>query len=671
MSRKLQLFLENLAQVKVPDDENIIPDRLAVTLFKYQEFGLYFMKKAEESSNKGGILADDMGLGKTIQTIALLAARPAPPLRSSTPPSPTPTTSSSSHPSRRRTINNNSSSLIPTKTTLIVCPVSLIKQWEDELLTRVNPPLEVCVHHGKDRSKNSLSLAQYDVVITTYSIISTEIGSEENRGTLGKLHFHRVILDEAHEIKNQKTIKAEACCLIEATYRWCLSATPIQNKIDDLFSLIKFLRIQPYDNWGDFRDDIKKPFEEDDDNDKTLQKLQILFKSIALRRSKYTKIDGQPIIQLPPRNVHMTHIDFSSGEREFYESLGRKAQTQLDSAVSPDGKLKLKYNNVLAVITKLRLACLHARLTSKSDEDIQLDEYEFLGRARAVPREIVKKTIRQYTNSGEAPCSLCSDVVEDPQLVPRCGHIFCQECLDNYITLSGKNQENEYHCPECSDLFVSDQLVPLSIFFKVHSPALYDEYFGADDDEVIRVQDLSTSTKINKMLEILKTSNREARGEKTVIFSQFTSFLDLLEEPLTENGFKYLRFDGSTAVAERHQIISKFNNNPKHTVFLISLRAGGVGLNLTAANRVILMDIWWNPAVENQAIDRVHRIGQTKPVHVHRLFINQTVEDTILQLQEKKMKLYEGTLSEGDNKKLDTLTVPDLVSLFRGLGLDN
>ena len=121
---------------------------------------------------------------------------------------------------------------------MIVCPVSLLVQWESELLTKIYPPPSVHVHHGPGRTKNSQKLAEFDIIITTYSIITTEIGTPENRGTLGSLNYHRVILDEAHEIKNQETNKAKACFNIESTYRWCLTATPIQNEINDFVSLI-------------------------------------------------------------------------------------------------------------------------------------------------------------------------------------------------------------------------------------------------------------------------------------------------------------------------------------------------------------------------------------------------------------------------------------------------
>ena len=112
--------------------------------------------------------------------------------------------------------------------------------------------------------------------------------------------------------------------------------------------------------------------------------------------------------------------------------------------------------------------------------------------------------------------------------------------------------------------------------------------------------------------------------------------LDLIERPLKDKGFKYLRYDGSMDIKERAQAVNKFFDDPETKLLLVSTKAGSLGLNLTVANRVILLDVWWNPALENQAIDRVHRIGQEKDVHVHRIFINDTVEDRILELQNKK-----------------------------------
>lgn len=110
----------------------------------------------------------------------------------------------------------------------------------------------------------------------------------------------------------------------------------------------------------------------------------------------------------------------------------------------------------------------------------------------------------------------------------------------------------------------------------------------------------------------------------------------MIIRPLEDRGYKYLRYDGSMDIKQRADTVSKFFDDPEVKVLLVSTKCGSLGLNLTCANRVILMDVWWNPALENQAIDRVHRIGQQKPVDVHRIFINDTVEDRILKLQEKK-----------------------------------
>lgn len=147
-----------------------------------------------------------------------------------------------------------------------------------------------------------------------------------------------------------------------------------------------------------------------------------------------------------------------------------------------------------------------------------------------------------------------------------------------------------------------------------------------------------TSTKIRKMIDILKHTRDNNPGEKTIIFSQFTSMLDLIEQPLKKHGFRFCRYDGSMSSMLREKSLERLKYDRYCTVMLISLKCGSLGLNLTSANRVILMDIWWNPALEEQAIDRVHRIGQRLPVHVTRLLIDNSVELKIMALQEKKVK---------------------------------
>lgn len=185
-----------------------------------------------------------------------------------------------------------------------------------------------------------------------------------------------------------------------------------------------------------------------------------------------------------------------------------------------------------------------------------------------------------------------------------------------------------------------------------------------------------SSAKVTKICEIL--GDIEPTGEKTIIFSQWTALLDLLEIPIKhELKIKYRRYDGGMSRAHRDEAIRQFVEDPKVKVLLVSLRAGNAGLNLTVASHVIICDPFWNPFVEMQAVDRAHRIGQLLPVHVHRVVVksskendgegtevDETVEDRILALQEKKRQLINGALDEGESRSLGRLTEQDLVRLF-------
>jgi SNF2 family DNA or RNA helicase len=217
-----------------------------------------------------------------------------------------------------------------------------------------------------------------------------------------------------------------------------------------------------------------------------------------------------------------------------------------------------------------------------------------------------------------------------------------------------------------------EKTVSVAIFIKIHLPELAaQQQEAAEQVEAEEAAEpkpaFDSSQKIDTMLEILLKTREDSRGsDKTIIFSQFTTMLDVMERPLQVNGFKFGRYDGGMTLAERTRVIEQFHNDPAMEVLIVSTKCGSLGLNLTVANRVILMDVWWNPALENQAIDRVHRIGQTKNVEVHRLFINDTVEDRILELQRKKQQITDGALGEGGAEKLGRLDLQDMLYLFRG-----
>lgn len=250
-SKQLNEEIKQLLETIRPDadiaeqDREGTPEALKYSLLDHQKLGLAWMKSKEECEQKGGILADDMGLGKTLQAIALMVSRP-------------PTDSER-------------------KTTLIIAPVALMQQWKREIQKMLRPghQLSVYILHGDKRAASFRDLKQYDVVLTTFGTLSSELnrvekydellrsGAEEPTLTRQYLKtlpclgptskWYRVIIDEAQCIKNRNTKAALSCCRLNATYRWCMSGTPMMNNVGELHSLLKFLRNRPYGDLEKFQ----------------------------------------------------------------------------------------------------------------------------------------------------------------------------------------------------------------------------------------------------------------------------------------------------------------------------------------------------------------------------------------------------------------------------------
>jgi superfamily II DNA or RNA helicase len=468
-----------------------VPAAFTATLRPYQQHGVDWLQHLR-AHGLGGFLADDMGLGKTAQTIAHIV------------------------------IEQAEGRLV--RPALIVVPTSLVANWAAEL-TKFAPCLRVAVLHGQDRHMRRTELAGIHVVITTYTVLARDIDA------MKLLAWHVVVLDEAQVIKSPDAKATKAVCQLDTSHRICLSGTPIENNLQELWSEFAFLMPGLLGDRKGFAKRFRTPIEKNNDVARRMQLIRRI-KPFLLRRTK-----SEVAADLPAKHTILRRINLAPEQRELYETirvtLYDKVREQLAELSAAQSRIV-----VLDALLKLRQVCC------------------------------------------------------DPRLV------------------------------------------------KLPSARLVD-----------------TSSKLEDLLEMINEMIPE--GRRILLFSQFTSMLDLIKPRLTEAGIGFVELRGDTR--DRAEPVRAFESGDV-PLFLISLKAGGRGLNLTSADTVIHYDPWWNPAVEDQASDRAHRIGQTKSVFVYKLIAADTVEDRIVELQQHKANLANIALSdEGNQTGID---VDDLAFLF-------
>lgn len=772
------------AEEKDEEEDDGTVEGMKVKLLPHQVDGVSWMIEKETGAHnkrgklpKGGILADDMGLGKTVQSIALILSNP--------------------RPEKGVEPENKKNKILPSvgHGTLIVAPLALIKQWESEINTKVakSYSLKVLVHHGPSRTKSPDKLKSYDVVITTYQVLASEhasCGDGPNglkKGCFG-VHWYRVMLDEAHTIKNRNAKMTKACYEVQSHYRWCLTGTPMQNNLDELQSLIKFLRIQPYCEMPNWKDAITGPMKNGRGN-LAMRRLQIFLKAFMKRRTKDVlkkegalnfggkSKDGEEKggFQIVARNVETVIGEFTAKERYFYDRLRDRTESRLEEMM---GGEKRDYIGALVLLLRLRQACNHPSLTKSNVKDDK-DALTTGQKAPQTPRKSKDSDKSKETDADDLAdllgglsvatkrCDICQNKLTKDN--SSSGGIRCDDCendLNGSIMKRKKHKKSRKHKerkekqeePKASIkqrqrrviedsededdtngewLVGEDERGPTSLgkaggtddenaegggdtlhsaeemssedeedtagSFIVHDteseedgPIVHkskskkqkkvirldsddDDESGTDGDATsgseadseedaetensdieYDASDLTPSTKIRQLLAILE---KETPDHKVIVFSQFTSMLDLIEPFLRRAGHDFTRYDGSMRNDLREASLHKLRNDKRCRVLLCSLKCGSLGLNLTVASRVVIMEPFWNPFVEEQAIDRVHRLNQTVDVTVYRLSIHNSVEERILALQEAKRKLAEAAIEGG--KAVGKLSMQDILALFK------
>ncbi|KAI1141783.1 SNF2 family N-terminal domain-containing protein [Hypoxylon sp. FL0543] len=789
---------------------------LGVRLLPHQVQGVEWMKNRELGPvkkgkvPKGGLLADDMGLGKTLQSIALILSNQKP---------------ADKHPGVE-------------KTTLVVAPLALIRQWEAELKEKVaeSHKLKVLVHHGPQRTKRFEDLRRYDVVITTYQILVSEHNHTTETlktGCFG-LHWYRVILDEAHTIKNRNAKATKACCDLRSVYRWCLSGTPMQNNLDELQSLVKFLRIKPYDDLREWKDHFELPMK-NGKGDVAMRRLHSLLQCFMKRRTKDILKEAGALstggkeskegekgekgatssFKVTERKVVTVAAEFTPAERRFYDRLEKRTDKSIEEMM----RGKLNYASALVLLLRLRQACDHPKLVEgklekdkdalteetkpkKKDADVDaladllggldvetkhcdicgwlldhesrqagtdkckacFEDLEYFKhhedggdlkapktrtkkkknkvKVKKVVEEKVKTEVVRSRKPRNRRAVLDSDDEEEeadwivsgdeqgPLRLGKAGGTDDENAegegdtinsedseedetqdgsqLSSFIVNDGNDTKPEELQQALEESDSEDEFESISVIQSKLAKAKLDdseddEEDGEDEEdddsesqsesededtgiseseiesdsssdgvpyfrsrrERQKIPHVLASAKIRQLITIL---HKEVHDHKFIVFSQFTSMLDLVEPFFRKEGIKYTRYDGSMKNDAREEALDSLRHDPRTRVLLCSLRCGALGLNLTAASRVVILEPFWNPFVEEQAIDRVHRLTQTVDVIVYKLTIENSVEERILELQEKKRLLAEAAIEGGARKESLKLGLKEMMDLFRHVG---
>lgn len=650
---------------------------------RYREIISGITLNEEPPQTYGGLLADMMGLGKTLSILSLvMATLPQSQTWEKQPP----------HHALVRDIPG----IRNTKTTLLVSPLSAVHNWVSQIKEHLkDDAISYYVFHGPSRTKIVEELSQYDLIITTYSTISSELrgrGSKPVNSPLIKMNMFRIVLDEAHVIREQSAQQSQAIFRLNGQRRWSVTGTPVQNRLEDLASVTKFLRLYPYDEKTKFHAHILSRFKIGDPT--VFASLRVLVDSFTLRRVKDK-------INLPPRQDNIIMLDFSEKEATLHEFFRRESDSMMkvianESKGTMGGRM---YHHVLKAMMILRQISAHGKeLLDKEDRErmkglsvqdaIDLEEGEKDDQAWAID----KKAYEMFTlmeESSAAVCAMCNKPLvdnnaeagtPDPKLpmavMLPCFDVLCLDCfgpMKEDFVMQPESSSEQTRCVKCEGWITTtySAITPAGLAQYTESQAeaktnrkrakLLGEYEGPHTKTLALLEHLQSTAEESATI-------KDGPPIKSVVFSAWTSHLDLIEIALKDNGLDgFTRIDGSMTLAARKVALNSFAEDKNITILLATIGAGGVGLNLTSASRVYMMEPQYNPAAVAQAVDRVHRLGQTRDVTTVQFIMKASIEEKIFEMAKKKQQLAEDSMARGklDKREVQEARMQAYRSLFR------
>ncbi|RWR92898.1 protein CHROMATIN REMODELING 19 [Cinnamomum micranthum f. kanehirae] len=535
----------------------------------YQLVGVNFLLLLYRKNIGGAILADEMGLGKTIQAITYLTLL--------------------------KHLDNDPGPH------LIVCPASVLENWEREL-RKWCPSFSILQYHGAGRtaySKELNSLAKsglpppFNVLLVCYSLFerhsikkilvctSYSAQQKDDRKALKRWRWSCVLMDEAHVLKDKNSYRWKNLMSVaqNAQQRLMLTGTPLQNDLHELWSLLEFMMPDIFAT-GDV--DLKKLLNSEDMV--LIARIKSILGPFILRRLK-----SDVMQQLVPKIQEVKYVFMETEQAEAYKEAIDEYRTASQARLAKLADVTT--NNVAAMFPKRQVSNYFVQFRKIANHPL-----------------LVR---RIYSDE---------DVVRFARMLHPKGAFGFECTLDRVIEeLKGYND------------------------FAIHRLLVY--YYGITARGALSEEHVLLSAKCKALAELLPSL--KDHGHRVLIFSQWTAMLDILEWALDVIGVTYLRLDGSTQVTERQTIVDTFNNDPSIFACLLSTRAGGQGLNLIGADTVVIHDMDFNPQMDRQAEDRCHRIGQTKPVTIYRLVTKGTVDENVYEIAKRKLILDAAVLENG------------------------
>lgn len=592
---------------------------MSSSLESHQALGTGYMRRIESNDQgpKGGILADSMGLGKTVMTLALIV--------------------------------NSRKALVRKKprATLIVVPPSLLTQWQDEIEKHchmLGQPDEpgfgigiVRTYRGTKTGLTKLDLEHSDIVLTTHNEVMNSVPKpkvpktvrghfrkreyveqyyKEHCGLLHRCEFFRVVVDEAHLIKNPSGRTSLSCRMLNAKHHWVLTATPMMNTPAELYALFDFIKHSLANDGSLFSGKKYKK-----------EALVNELNQCMLRRTNDSELFGRAIITLPTAHAKPTPLKATRLEYRVYSIVEDRFIEHLNQ-MSNDGNLERKGACVLALTLRLRQLASHPLLIQPilSDllEESDLEELnslvddpgyqrgsdatlarlirKMLSKASKQRRRQKKEAAEKSENDKSPECVVCHKIATNPYIT-TCDHIHCHECLNEALEDAAEAGKNQAVCEGCGDRFAGSQpfnsatdkvqtpkkIIVTELEKKIKRNQKKSE--GDVDDWLDKDGKIYPSAKVRMIKEYLP-SLLEDSDDKIIVYTQWLDMTKVLAQVFNEEGWGFCHYNGTMNPKAKDDALTEFHTSPRKRILIASLKAGGLGLNLTCASEVINMDPW-------------------------------------------------------------------------------